>query len=458
MSHTFILFRAGGDVFALPGKEVMEVVPGGVVTPLPFVPDFVEGVVTVGGQIIPQIDFARRLGRPAGTGRDLMVIRSDHGPFALRIDHAVTMLTLEDEQYHPVRPEDGPVLAVVGEFAWEERSVLVLDPARLGIEGVEPVDVPAGGGGLIADGRGRLVGPVRADDGFAGIVVQVEGERYALPLTQVREIVEIDQVRTLPQAPVGLVGLFNLRGRPLVLLSLARLLGADHGADARTAILADGPDGPLALLVDRVLGLRRFALTPHKAQGDLGALVDRYVIDSDDRIVMILEPQALGRHPSYAACRGFMTGAKAAAAPVEMVATRRFLALGLSGEIWAMDLAKVDRVSEYRTPMPVPATLDGAGVDGIIDIGGDILPMIDLRRRLAASDPESDGAFVITRLPGGNAALLVDRLHRIIDLPVTQIELFADGRADLVAGVGRLEDRLVSILAVDHLLAGQGAS
>ena len=457
MSHTFILFRAGGDVFAVPGKEVMEVVPCGVVTPLPFVPDFVEGVVTVGGQIIPQIDFVRRLGRPAGNGGELMVIRGAHGPFALRIDHAVTMLTLEDEQYHPVRPEEGPALAVVGEFAWQERSVLVLDPAHLGIEGVEAVAVPEGGGGLIAGARGGRGGPVRADDGFAGIVVQVEGERYALPLTQVREIVEIDTVRSLPQAPTGLVGLFNLRGQPLVLLSLARLLGADHGAEARTAILADGPDGQLALLVDRVIGLRRFPGTPHKAQGDLGALVDRYVIDGDDRIVMILEPAALGRHPSYAACRGVMTGDKLAA-PVEMVATRRFLALGLSGEVWAMDLAKVDRVSEYRPPMPVPATMEGAGVDGIIDIGGDILPMIDLRRRLAAGGEETEGAFVITRLPGGSAALLVDRLHRIIDVPVTQVELFADGRNDLVAGVGRLDDRLVSILAVDHLLAGQGAS
>ncbi|HUD27601.1 MAG TPA: chemotaxis protein CheW [Novosphingobium sp.] len=72
----FLLFRIGEDTFGLPIAAVQEIVPlPPRLTPLPKAPDFVLGVMTVRGQVIPVIDQSRRFhGTPTAGAKPRVIV------------------------------------------------------------------------------------------------------------------------------------------------------------------------------------------------------------------------------------------------------------------------------------------------------------------------------------------------------------------------------------------------
>jgi chemotaxis-related protein WspB len=68
-----LTFAIGGHPFAIPSRRIVEVLPLVAARPLPQVPDFVRGLFTYRGRLLPLVDLGRLLG--AGTAPDLLSTR-----------------------------------------------------------------------------------------------------------------------------------------------------------------------------------------------------------------------------------------------------------------------------------------------------------------------------------------------------------------------------------------------
>jgi len=84
-------------------------------------------------------------------------------------------------------------------------------------------------------------------------------DRYALPATQVAEVLPMLEVKRIPQAPAAVRGAFDFRGRPVPLVDLSQMaLGVPAREQLSTRIvLVDYPDGRggtrlLGLLAEQV--------------------------------------------------------------------------------------------------------------------------------------------------------------------------------------------------------------
>lgn len=94
------------------------------------------------------------------------------------------------------------------------------------------------------------------------LLFTLEGQRYALPLEEVRELVRAVRLTPLPRAPAVVEGLVDLRGELLPVLDMRRrfrlpvrpLSSADH------LVVAQAGARRIALRVDRAEGL--LALEP----------------------------------------------------------------------------------------------------------------------------------------------------------------------------------------------------
>jgi purine-binding chemotaxis protein CheW len=136
-SEQFLIFRIGTEEFGLSISAVDEVVPVPPrLTPLPKAPDFVQGVMSVRGQVIPVIDQAQRFNGSAASGekRRVVVVRID-GLHAGFIVDAVTQILRIDTDTLQDAPdlgrEETRIFERVANLEQAGKLVLIVSPREL---------------------------------------------------------------------------------------------------------------------------------------------------------------------------------------------------------------------------------------------------------------------------------------------------------------------------------------
>lgn len=462
-----ILFEVSGHAMALPADTVQKLVDPVPVTPLPFVPHHIEGLAAVGGTIVAQIDLSRRHGfpsQPSGSASEavtpqLMLVKIKTRLMALRVNRVLATLDLDKELI--AAPNDAPGLPVAdlaeGAFHWQDRWVPLLRLDRVGLDELKP-RLPRRPVAILGETDTQRSQETSAT--VQHLVVRCCEERYALPLHLASEVVTVERLAVPPRAPPEVTGIALVRGVPLLVLSLCRMLG--HG----TACAA-GPRVPLvlvhhngrrfALAVDAVLGMERFdaaGLSPFSGGGGIAgyyASPDKtrraavakpgqaVVAAPDCGLVGLVDPDGLVDESLFRFAPA-PPGGDGAARGEETL--RSFLTFQIGGELYGIDLGRVERVAEHRPPHPL---LRGqhAGLVGVVEIGGRVVPVADIRARPAA--PTRRTAYVLARGRNGPWALTVDRLARIVRIPTSAIKAAGTG-PHFVGEIARLGQHLVSIL------------
>jgi hypothetical protein len=111
------------------------------------------------------------------------------------------------------------------------------------------------------------------------LVVPVGPTRYALPLATVSEVTELDALRRVPLAPEWVLGLVGRRGRIVIVLDLARILGHAAFPEPRCLVRLGAPLDHLGLAVPaapRLVPVARVPdgiSVPNRLRDDEGDLV-----------------------------------------------------------------------------------------------------------------------------------------------------------------------------------------
>lgn len=152
---------------------------------------------------------------------------------------------------------------------------------------------------------------------------------------------------------------------------------------------------------------------------------------------------------------------RAQAAPAQGERKNQFLAFGLRGESFAMDIRAVKEVIQYGTVTPVP--LMPGFIRGVINLRGAVVPVIDLSVRFGGQPMEEARRTCIIILamegPEGIAelGLMVDTVSEVLEIGASEIEpapaFGSDLRSDFIAGVGKRGDRFVILLDVGRILS-----
>ncbi len=137
------------------------------------------------------------------------------------------------------------------------------------------------------------------------LTCRVSGDRYGLPLEQVREIVGTVPITRVPGAPPALRGLVGHRGNPLPVLDLAVRLGFPETAVGRRSCLilveatCEGAPLLVGMLVDGVDRIASVDRTRGAMPPSLESLANEGVCtgfgEVDGRLVPLLDPEALLR-------------------------------------------------------------------------------------------------------------------------------------------------------------------
>jgi purine-binding chemotaxis protein CheW len=97
-------------------------------------------------------------------------------------------------------------------------------------------------------------------------------------------------------------------------------------------------------------------------------------------------------------------------------------------------------------------------IEGVINLRGKIIPVMDLRKRFGSKAISSDkkNRILVVELENRLLGLIVSSASEVLKIPPSEIEppgaVFAEGESSYVTGVGKLKGRLVILLDIARLL------
>lgn len=136
---------------------------------------------------------------------------------------------------------------------------------------------------------------------------------------------------------------------------------------------------------------------------------------------------------------------------------RQYVIFGLCDEEYGMPIARVQSIIRYETPTPVPHAPEG--VEGVFNLRGQVLPLIDLGWRLRGETltPTAASRIIVADSGLGAVGLAVDHVTEVASLAISEIRpapqaALASEMADAFEGVANYGERLIILLDVDKAL------
>lgn len=124
----------------------------------------------------------------------------------------------------------------------------------------------------------------------------------------------------------------------------------------------------------------------------------------------------------------------------------------LGQEEYGLPIGKVKEIVPYRGATKLPQT--PAYMDGIIELRGTIIPVIDLAQKLGLQTTEAVPRIgMIVEAPEGEVGILVDAVTEVAYLTAAQIEAAPAmlEAHDYIQGIGKAGERLIVLLDLQQL-------
>lgn len=135
---------------------------------------------------------------------------------------------------------------------------------------------------------------------------------------------------------------------------------------------------------------------------------------------------------------------------------RQLVVFQLGAEFYGVDIARVHEIIRLQTITRVPRA--PAFVEGVINLRGKVIPVVDLRRRFGLESSEHTRAsrIVVVEIGDNVVGVIVDGVSEVLRVTGASIEppspVVAGIESEYIYGIARLDDRLVILLDLDRVL------
>ena len=128
----------------------------------------------------------------------------------------------------------------------------------------------------------------------------------------------------------------------------------------------------------------------------------------------------------------------------------------LGTEEYSLDILSVQEIIRHMHLTKVPRTPDF--VEGVINLRGRVIPVLDLRKRfgMSSEDRTNETRIIVVDVDDKTVGLKVDAVSEVLRLPAASVEpppsIIMGVESEYIKGVGKLDGRLIILLDVAKIL------
>ncbi|SKA71676.1 chemotaxis protein CheW [Desulfobaculum bizertense] len=137
----------------------------------------------------------------------------------------------------------------------------------------------------------------------------------------------------------------------------------------------------------------------------------------------------------------------------------QLVTFSIGEEEFGVDILKVQEIIRIMEITKVPKA--PIFVEGVINLRGNVIPIIDLRKRFGLSAREHDKhtRIIVIEINKMVVGFVVDSVSEVLRIPASTVEppppVVSGLESEYISGVGKLEDRLLILLDLDRLLSSE---
>jgi len=131
----------------------------------------------------------------------------------------------------------------------------------------------------------------------------------------------------------------------------------------------------------------------------------------------------------------------------------------LGSEEYGVDISQVQEIIRMVEITHVPRAPHF--MEGVINLRGQLIPIIDLRTRFGMQRAEHTKStrIVVTEIGSKRVGIVVDSVSEVLNIPLEQVEpapdMIAGVGTEYIQGVGKVGDRLVILLDLTMVMSGE---
>ena len=485
-TRMFVTFIAGDEVFAVDMAPVQEIIRVPDVVKVPLAPPTLEGLANLRGKVLPIISLRRVFGFEECEYNDATraVVIDIGQPLGFVVDRVASVVGVEPGKIEGVESIRGTVnadlLSGLIKDVGGHAMIMVLDFAKLIAQEFSEIAAAAKNSGMTTSGltANNEMDEEETSGELQLVSFEVADQEYAMAIEEVQEIVQIpEDIIHVPHSASHVMGIMTLRNRLLPLVNLRRMFNLpsrENDDHSRIVVVSLGASS-VGIVMDSVNEVLRVAKADVDAMPELlardGEMADISGIcrlDGGKRLVSIISADNLFRHcavkEALTAVATIKENKRETDPDLEDETSdddEQVVVFRLDKEEFGVPIDSVQeivRVPEELTHLPKAPPF----VEGVINLRGAVLPVIDLRRRLGMPAVErSDRQRVMVFLiAGARTGFIVDSVAEVLMIHKSAIEpaphLSMD-QAKLLARMANLEkqQRMIQLIEPSNLIEGR---
>jgi purine-binding chemotaxis protein CheW len=137
----------------------------------------------------------------------------------------------------------------------------------------------------------------------------------------------------------------------------------------------------------------------------------------------------------------------------------QLVTFSIGEEEFGVDILRVQEIIRMMEITKVPRAPDF--VEGVINLRGKVIPIVDLRQRFNLEKREHDKhtRIIVIEISNMIVGFVVDAVSEVLRIPADTVEpppaVVSGLESEYISGVGKLEDRLLILLDLNRLLTGE---
>lgn len=480
----FVTFLVGEEVFAVEMAPVQEIIRVPEVLRVPLAPATIEGLANLRGKVLPIISLRRIFNFPEQAhDESTRAVVVDLGqPLGFVVDRVASVVGVEASKIEDIgtirSSVDTNLLSGLIKDVNGHAMIMVLDFHK--IIQRELAEISDGSKKeALTDALPGTMDEEKGDEGTSDelqlVSFDVAEQEYAIAIEDVQEIVQIPEtIIHVPRSESHVIGVMTLRSRLLPLVSLRRMFQLpDRALDekSRIVVLALG-NASVGVAVDGVSEVLRVAKADVDAMpamlacdGDLSDISEICRLGDGKRLVSIITVRNLFDHSAIKEALNTVndmdqeTDKEAADQDNDQDDDEQVVVFRLDKAEFGVPIKSVQEI--VRVPdelIRVPNT--PVFVEGVINLRGSVLPVIDLRLRLGLSGAERSDRqrIMVFLLDGVRTGFIVDHVAEVLRIPKAAIEpapKLSSKQGSLLSRMANLEKqkRMVQLIEPANLVA-----